>query len=202
MTSGMSVIGIDPSLTSTGIVILNGETGSEPYVAFSDAIMVDKTSDSVEAEIKRCDAINDYIRISIEDYSRYASIYMNVEWFAYNARNGKLFERGYLYHSIVKEGMSCCESVYRVAPASLKKYATGSGRADKSSMYNALPEHYNGQLGLERLNKANRNDVVDAFWAAKMLWDAVASIGSGLDYGSKVVDISDGQSLYAATSIV
>lgn len=54
--------------------------------------------------------------------------------------------------------------VYPVAPATLKKFATGSGRAEKSMMGQAVQRHWGDQLPDGLLG----NDAIDAFALAKM----------------------------------
>ena len=61
------------------------------------------------------------------------------------------------------------DNPYTVAPTSLKKFATGNGRADKKEML-ANIENYNETLFTE-LNKltikAGKYDIADAFYLAK-----------------------------------
>lgn len=55
-------------------------------------------------------------------------------------------------------------TVYPVAPATLKKFATGSGRAEKSMMGQAVQRHWGDELPDGLLG----NDAIDAFALAKL----------------------------------
>ena len=63
-----------------------------------------------------------------------------------------------------------------IAPTKVKKFATGSGRADKVKMCEAFTQETGIDLGELIFNKPNRvtspiSDIADSYWIAKFIFD-------------------------------
>ncbi len=57
--------------------------------------------------------------------------------------------------------------VWEIAPTSLKKFATGNGRADKSAMVEALPNSVRDEFNGQYKKTTGLFDVTDAYFLAK-----------------------------------
>lgn len=93
-----------------------------------------------------------------------------LEGYAYGAR-GHVFEIGENTGILKLELFRKFKEPEIIAPPTLKKFATGSGRADKEQMYEAFVEETKTDLcGLYdlRIGKSPASDMVDSFFLAKM----------------------------------
>lgn len=63
------------------------------------------------------------------------------------------------------------EKIYTVPPSTLKKFATGKGNAKKEAMYGALTEEHTAMFSIANtyLKTKGRYDVVDAYWLTQYM---------------------------------
>jgi crossover junction endodeoxyribonuclease RuvC len=146
------IVGIDPSLTSTGIVVLRGGE-----VELAETI---KTKSNYSL-IHRVSVIYRAITNLVEGLTPDLIV---IEGFSYGSKGRAVFEIAYLGWRIREEierfkeqdGIPWIE----VPPAQLKKFATGKGTANKGVIMQQVYKRW----GFE----ASDNNVADAFVLAKI----------------------------------
>lgn len=137
------VVGIDPSLTGTGIAV---------GLSLAETITTKPTGTDVRARLTRIRGIvADVLRIVPAD----ALVVIEGPSFG-REQPGLAHLRAGLWWSLVNDLCACGCTVAEVPPKTLKKFATGSGNASKSDMRMAL---------FKRLGIDNPDDnQVDALW--------------------------------------
>ena len=155
----MYVLGIDPSLTGTGVVAYDGKIHKFISVTSDPAKGVGPRMARFSAMVA---AIKEFIytlRIDAEVSQA------NIEGYSFGSKGGLSWDRaefGGLLRSML------CEinlNVREIAPTSLKKFVSGKGGADKPAMMLACYKRW----GVEFEGK-NANDLVDAYGLARMAW--------------------------------
>lgn len=147
MTSPDDVVGIDLSLTATGVAAgdgtLHAVTSKPP------------TQDTLAGRAARLDGIIDDI-LTTWPISAGALVVIEAPSLGQGARSGQVHERGGLWWSFVCWCFRCDITVTAIPPATLKKFATGSGVAQKADMRMALYK----RAGLDIAD----DNQVDAWW--------------------------------------
>lgn len=149
------VVGIDPSLTSTGVVVINDGVVIEQRAIVSKPPK-EKTP-TTEAE--RLMKIRDEIRTSTMTLAKPDLVL--VEGLAFTARNTsalvQLAGLNYFIREVLMKGKI---PFVIVSPTSLKKFATGKGTADKNIVMMEVYKRWNFS--------PENSDVSDAFVLAQM----------------------------------
>jgi Holliday junction resolvasome RuvABC endonuclease subunit len=149
-------VGIDPSTTNTGMVILD-ESG--------DVV-------SMTLHSSKCKVLTDRVRdiltsiITILDEFKNDDLYVWIEAPFYMRRLGSIpliQANGAFFYTILME-YGCL--IHQPSPTSVKKFATGSGKATKDDMTAAVPKPILNKI--EKSFKKKSDDVVDAYHIAKM----------------------------------
>lgn len=145
-------VGIDQSLTSTGIVV-QSDNKTVDYLII--------TSDIEKDEFERVSHITESI---ISFLSQYDVDNINIEGLSFGS-NGDATRKlaGLQFHIVIelREHFNCNCSV--IPPQSIKKLATGDGRSKKEELFEALPE-YEKELFSEYKKTKGRYDITDAYW--------------------------------------
>jgi crossover junction endodeoxyribonuclease RuvC len=147
------IVGIDASLTSTGVAVIKGDTSS------TIAIQSNQTG------VKRLIEIRDHVRDIVGDAD-----FVVIEGYAYARVNQahKMGELGGVLRVMFREeGIKYIE----VAPSAVKKFATGKGNANKEAVAVGIYKRWGKELWT--------NDEADAFVLAK-IGQAYLSGGEGL----------------------
>lgn len=149
-----TILGIDQSMTSTGIVV-----GGNGVVDFMDVIRTkpDKTDDL--ANYKRCMEIRDRI---IDIANKFVVDKVYIEDLSFNAPGSSNRQLAGLLYTIVTSLIEEGYEVETVAPTSLKKSACGKGNGKKEDMMAALPEEIKDVVA--SFPKGSQDDVTDAYW--------------------------------------
>lgn len=146
-------MGIDPSLTSTGIVILD----KHAKMIVHQAIVTKNLGDSVRRRMTRYQPI---IARLDELLRTYQPEIVTIEGYAFGSRTGQVCDRaelgGLVRWSVLASGCPC----YEVNPATLKKYTTGVGKGDKTATVAALTSKYGVQFSTD--------DEYDAYSLSRM----------------------------------
>jgi len=152
-STGKHFIGVDPSLTETGVVIINdnGEALEERII---------KTSPKDGIIERRFEIIMDDIDI-IRKVIRTEVIY--IEGLALNTKNAKKFEMGALHHFIRFMLYKECIPHKVIPPKVLKKWTTGNGNAGKDKMKESCYKRF----GI----KYENDNLCDAYCLAAMALD-------------------------------
>jgi len=163
MDSDTLYVGIDPSLTCTAMVCLPG--CDVRTWRFKHGDVVSRCRAYADAAQKTLENALDCLRCTkpsaICREGRCATVCIEKPHFNMQGNSAWLLP---LYAFIMENVSANWPRVYPVAPATLKKFATGSGRAEKSMMGQAVQRHWGDELPEGLLG----NDAIDAFALAKM----------------------------------
>lgn len=125
----MISIGIDPSLTSTGVVVLRDEE-----VLMCETLPNQPSLYLVERVAKILHRVEQVVKLNYKRYPK-ESIVIALEGFSYGSKGRSVFDIGYLGWRI-RELLINMESSFKikwllVPPSNLKKYASGKGNCKK-----------------------------------------------------------------------
>ena len=153
-------VGIDQSMLHTGItiqtrdnIIYSGGFSSQKNLFFEERIM----------------SIRDFILSNLSEYNR-EDVSIAIEGLAFNrspSNNGAMLFG--LFSVILISLMENGYSYMVVPPTTLKKFATGDGRADKDKMLEFTSEE--AKESLHRLSQVNNKkkfeDIIDSYWLSR-----------------------------------
>lgn len=150
------VIGIDPSLTGTAIAILN-HRGQLVRLARFESVNEGR---GVAHRILRYDHVSGMMRDMIASLSP-NPVVACIEGYSMghnSAQHSLLIEMGFTLRKMVAS--STHAAIHEVAPSTLKKFATGIGKGDKSAIASALTHRYGVRF--------DTSDEADAYGLARM----------------------------------
>lgn len=127
------VMGLDPSLTSTGVAIIRPPLQEGDESVFTTVIKTKAGEDIT----KRIDYIAGEI---IELVLLHRPTLICIEGLAFGARGRSMFDLAGLHHVIRRDLMR--HRVEVVAPQALKKFVTGKGNAKKDQMKLSVYKHW------------------------------------------------------------
>lgn len=154
----MSVVGIDPSLSSTGLARIY----SHGLLEVSNVKTTGRDADPLETMSQRICAIAN----EIVDYvkSTPAVDMVVIENPSHGSRFGKPHERSGMWWLVVTALLNDGYKVARVAPQTRAKYGTGAGNSKKDVVLAHVRENYTDILGRRIAN----DDIADAILLASM----------------------------------
>lgn len=147
----MRVVGLDLSVTSTGLVILDSRGGENPSVVVDRLV---KPAKSYGSEMPRAMKLADDIETVVVAHSPDLAV---IEGYAFGASHGLavLVELG----TLVRRSLITLQVPYIVVPPpTLKKFATGKGNAQKDLMLKEVFRRW--------AYDTPSNDLADAYWLA------------------------------------
>lgn len=157
----MIYIGIDQSYTSTGFVVLD-----ENKKMIDCKILSSKKDDDI---FKRSWELSELI---INEIKKYENVKLAIEGLAFSMKGNATRDlAGLQFIIICKIKFILNLNIEIVAPPTLKKSATGNGKASKEEMIDALPKNVYDTFTIEKNWKKSRGltDVTDAFFLADFL---------------------------------
>ena len=158
----MIVMGIDQSLTCTGICIYDTD---HREILHTEAIHSYKTHEDIYHDVMyRCNNIADRVADISDDF--HVDDIM-LEGLSYGSSGSATRNLAMLFATICNA--LDLETPATVAPARLKKFASNNGRASKKEMLAAIEEH-NYELFEQLTNttiKAGKYDIADAYWLSQ-----------------------------------
>ena len=154
----MKTLGIDQSYTSSGIIILEDDIIIEAHKYSADKEK-DRFGQAYEIALHIAGVVDEHEPDIIA-----------IEGLAFGMRGNVTRDLGGLQFVIVSHLQEVKKrNVEILAPTSVKKYATGSGRAKKNDMIDNLPEtvytYFTEGIGLKK--STGLADLADAYWIAK-----------------------------------
>lgn len=178
-------VGIDPSISNTGVVILDS-TGKVLEVGNSSEATVPISSDNglsnIELYANSADSIASHILNTIPNGTK-CDIYVVYEDYAFDAcnRSFSLGEFGGILKYRLNTYFGNTLHLRYAAPMRIKKFATGSGGAGKGSMKEQA------ELECPEL-KGQTSDVCDAFFMAKLaMYLHDSTLAMAMDTGNKLL---------------
>ncbi|MGW8565681.1 hypothetical protein [Isoptericola sp. NPDC055881] len=131
----MKIVGLDLSLTSTGIASVVPDA-VQP--ALGDRFRTKPAGDDLRARARRLHEIRDAVR----DWTRTRTDLAVVEGLAFSSRSGQATERAGLWWLVVHDLLVRDIPVAVVTPTARAKYATGKGNAGKDEVLAAVVRRY------------------------------------------------------------
>lgn len=154
----MRILGIDQSYNSSGIIVLEGDV-----ILHSECFKSNKDFDRFGQAYQIATHIADIV-------DTYKPDVIGIEGLAFGMRGNVTRDLGGLQFVIVAHLQEVKKHPVKiVAPLTVKKFATGSGRAKKEEMIESLPEYaLNEFLDLGVKKTTGLADLADAYWIAKV----------------------------------
>lgn len=156
----MKILAVDQSYTCSGIIVLEGDN-----ILHAEKLVSDATKDKPA----RAWFIAEYIGNLVDEHK---PDIVALEGLAFGMRGDATRDLAGLQFVIVcvlrNHGKECIV----VSPKTVKKVATGSGKADKMEMYECLPKHAQElfeEMGLKKTT--GMLDLTDAYYIAKTVSD-------------------------------
>lgn len=128
--------GIDPSLTSTGVVTYDTETGDKYVASFSSS----PDKGTVESKYERLSKLARKVADAVCE--GHPPDYVAIEGPAYSSNMGKAWDRAGLWWMVVHTLLARGIPVVEIPPTSRAKLATGKGNAGKDEVLLAVSRTY------------------------------------------------------------
>lgn len=151
-------LGIDQSYTKLGICVLDADGELVHYSVFATDKTLDIYDRATEAAAFICSIVDDY-KIST----------IGIEGLAFGKFGNATRDLAGLLFTIITSIRRVCTSVPAVhilAPTSIKKLATGSGKAGKQDMIDHLPKMVHHTFLQTHKKTTGLQDLADAYWIA------------------------------------
>ena len=152
----MKILGIDQSYTSSGLVVLKGKK-----VLHAEKFVSDSSTDKPARAWEIAQHIGKLVDQHRPDV-------VALEGLAFGMRGDATRDLAGLQFVIVCVLRNHGKECIIVSPRTVKKIATGNGRADKMELYNHLPKSTQKlfeEMGLKKTT--GLLDLTDAYWIAK-----------------------------------
>ena len=126
----MRILGVDPSLRSTGYAIVEGDRKKQKVIEFG--LIKTRSSESLEDSLK-------HIAVSIEEVVReYAPDSLAIEEI-FTARNSRVaLQLGHVRGVVILVSTRCGLKTFSYAATRIKETVTGYGRASKEQVQNMV----------------------------------------------------------------
>lgn len=171
-------LGIDPSITNTGLVILNEQGILCGAFNFHNIFIKLHKSKSLHEDTIRRIFMMDNIFRNILLLFNHKKIHASIEGYSY-ASVGKLAQIGELCGSYKLILLSWDIDYLVIPPNNIKKYASGKGNADKEIVTkHALKELSNYDLSKVKIT----SDICDAYFIASMIYGIKTSNVLGVNH--------------------
>lgn len=160
------ILGIDPSLNGTGIVIMKNYKVIDFYF-FSQVIKTVNNSNghgilNKETGMARLNAIYEFFSDLLKKYD---FDYAGIEDYSYGSKSNSTFQIGGIGELLRLLLFRNFIPFRDLEPSKVKKFATGHGNAEKSEM---VLQAYKDGFDVSKYGK-NGEDLADAYWIAKMV---------------------------------
>lgn len=154
----MIILGIDQSYNSSGLVVLKDDT-----IVHSECFKSNKEFNRFGQAYEIAIHIGKIV-------DRFNPDIIAIEGLAYGMRGNVTRDLGGLQYVIVSYLQEVKEHcIVIIAPLTVKKFATGNGRAKKNLMIECLPDYaLNNFLKLGVKKTTGLADLADSFWIAKV----------------------------------
>lgn len=128
--------GIDPSLTSSGVVTYDTETGARTVASFSSS----PDKGTIASRLQRVQTL----ALKVVDAACAGGVpdRVAIEGPAFSSSMGKSWDRAALWWFVVQTAISRGCEVIEIPPPSLKRYGTGKGNAGKDEVLLAVSRTY------------------------------------------------------------
>jgi Holliday junction resolvasome RuvABC endonuclease subunit len=135
----MAVIGLDPSITSTGLALVQ----DGQVIELGNTKSTGKKGASYDDWLARIDKVHRQTRVTLSDWLDQHVIDLAViEAPSHGSKFGNPHERAGLWWRLYKDLSSWGISIKTLAPKSRAKYITGNGNADKTEVLAAARERW------------------------------------------------------------
>lgn len=155
-------LGVDQSLTSTGLVFL--QDGVLKNESFAMRLTSNKDHNQYQRVMEICNAFGDIMDKSKPDRVVFEGLAFGAKGNSVRVLAGVQFG---LVVECLRRGYEVNSNLFIVTPNAVKKFATGVGNANKDAMFKALPNDVRETLLKVAKKTTGLYDVTDAYWIAK-----------------------------------
>ena len=152
----MLCMGVDQSFNNTGIVVTDAVGNVVEFTTF-------KSSKAMDVY----DRARQVAQFVIDKIKQHRVVQMNIEGLAFGIRGDATRDLAGLLFTIITSmrNAGITIPVVIVAPTSLKKFATGSGKSDKAAMIAVVPDLFMQAIKSAGYKKTTgMTDIVDAYF--------------------------------------
>ncbi len=157
----MKLLGIDQSYNSSGIIVIEND-----HIHHSECFKSNKS-------FNRFGQAHEITMRIVSVIEQYKPDIIAIEGLAFGMRGNVTRDLGGLQFVIIAHIQEVLKrNVVIIAPLTVKKFATGNGRAKKNEVIESLPKYALDnflQLGVKKTT--GLADIADAFWIAKVAED-------------------------------
>lgn len=153
-------LGIDQSYTSSGYCVVD-ESGA----------VIDFGTHKTDKSLDVYDRALDVAEFVLRKLKEHDVTSFNIEGLAFGIRGDATRDLAGLLFTVITHVRAYDRSITStvIPPTLLKKFATGSGKSDKTSMMEAVPEHILATFKEAGYKKTTGlADVCDAYWLARV----------------------------------
>lgn len=173
------IIGLDLSLTSTGIARLEiDENGSIVGTSTETVTSNPPEEQTLPQRVRRVDYVATRVIDAVHDADGHRPDLIVIEGASFGSSGGQAQERAWLRGSVYIELYSIGVPFIEVTPSTLKLYATGNGHASKTHVVQSVRRHYGEHFDIPLRKTDGREDVADAITLAVM---GARSVGHPID---------------------
>lgn len=153
-----NILGVDQSYTSCGYVVTNDDGQMIDFGSFKSAKALDVYDRAV--------AVATFIANKAIEHN---VTKVNIEGLAFGIRGDATRDlAGLLFTIIITLRRRTTVEINVIAPTSLKKFATGTGKSDKAAMIEAVPPEILEQFTEAKFKKTTGlADLCDAYWLSR-----------------------------------
>lgn len=149
--------GIDQSFKNTGIVVVqNGIVLGYTVLSYDG-----KPKTPVEKALRA----QEIVHRAVEFVSGFGATRVYIEGLSFGSAGDAARDLAGLQMMFLAALANAEMEISVIAPPTLKKFATGNGRAGKKDMFEALPPQIREEFGMVKI-KDGRTDLTDAFFLA------------------------------------
>lgn len=175
------VVGLDLSLTSTGIARLEVDENGAITGSHTDTVTSTPPDEqTLPQRVRRVDYVANRVIDAVASAGRpgHRPDLIAIEGASFGSTTGQAQERAWLRGAVYLELYAIGVPFVEVAPTSLKLYATGNGRASKTDVVQSVRRHYGEHFDIPLREADGREDVADAIALAAM---GARAIGHPID---------------------
>lgn len=144
------VVGLDLSLTATGVAVLTFE---DDIIADAELATVRSSATGQGVELYSRLTRLESLSAAITDYCEHVSVdLVAIEGPSYGSKGGSSWDRAGLWWLVVRK---ISAPIVVIPPGTLKKWATNNGQASKAAVKDAIDKYWDTSIDIRNHNEAD-----------------------------------------------